>query len=79
MVGTLIRTDSCEKLSAQACDLCLSWVISIGIKHFDIFKLSIHIPLNSTVFPILKFKIENGVYQRLSSKMASFHTNISFH
>jgi hypothetical protein len=58
--------------------LYLSWVVSILIKHFDIFKLSIRIPLNSTVFPILKFKIENkqrssfGIHHLLSSRLASF-------
>jgi hypothetical protein len=52
------HTESVRKLSAQVYVLHLSWVVRISIKHFDIFKLSIHIPLNSTVFPILKFKIE---------------------
>jgi hypothetical protein len=59
MVGTSNPPRVSEKSSVQVCDLCLSWVVSISNKHSDIFKLSICIPLNSMVFPILKFKIES--------------------
>jgi hypothetical protein len=34
-------------------------MVSILNKYFDTFILSIRIPLNSMVFPVLKFKIEN--------------------
>ena len=37
---------------------CLSMVITILVKHFGIFKQSFLIPLSSSVFPILKFKVE---------------------
>ena len=54
-------------ISAQVSALCLSWVVSISIRHFGICKLSFHIPLNSTIFPILKVKIE--IYKRSSMKL----------
>ena len=42
-------------------------VVSISIRHFGICKLCFHIPLNSTIFPILKVKIE--IYKRSSMKL----------
>jgi hypothetical protein len=70
---------------SEVCDLCLYWVVSISIKHFDIFNLSIRIPLNSMVFSILKFKIENNkdlllkLKHRLLRKLGVFSFSFSFH
>ena len=52
--------------NAQVSVLCLLWVVSISISHFCISRPSFRIPLNSTVFSILKFKIE--IYKRSSMK-----------
>ena len=53
--------------NAQVSVLCLLWVVSISISHFCISRPSFRIPLNSTVFSILKFKIE--IYKRSSMKL----------
>ena len=54
-------------LSAQVCAKCLSRVISISVKHFCISRPSFRIPLNSTVFSKLKFKIE--IHKRSSKEL----------
>jgi hypothetical protein len=32
------HTEIVIKIGAQVCDLCFSWLVSISIKHFDIFN-----------------------------------------
>ena len=51
----------------QVSDLCLSCVVSISSSHFGISQQSFCISLKSTVFPIIKFKIE--IYKRSSMKL----------
>ena len=56
LVGT---PDPCcqNRIKCSSECFCLSWVVSISVSHFSMSTSSFHIPLNSTVFPVLKFKI----------------------
>jgi hypothetical protein len=65
--GKLLTPAENVGTSAQVSALYLSWVVSISGMFFGISKHFFGIPLYSTVFAVLKFKIK--IYKRSSMKL----------